>query len=133
MGLRAVVFDRCTTHAGLSALIGSRCYPDRLPESVTLPALVHHSPVSDNDAEYRTHSNVNNPVTRTVSRVQFDYYAKTGDQAELGGDQLFQAWSGYQSDDCDVGYAFIANRFATREDALKMFRQVIDVMVEHSV
>ena len=132
MGLRATVFSRCTTHAGLLALIGSRCYPDRLPESVTLPALVHHSPISSNDAEYRTHDNVNSPVTRTVSRVQLDYYAKTGDQAELGGDQLVQAWSGYQ-DDCDVGYAFIANRFATREDALKMYRQVVDVTIEHGI
>lgn len=132
MTLRAVVFARCTTHAGLSALIGTRCYPERVPENPTFPLVTFLAPVSRVDALYRTHSNVNSPVTRAQSRVQFNAYGATGDSAEAVADQVVQAWSGYK-DGCTVGSAFIANRLQNREDALKRFRAIVDVIIEHSV
>ena len=131
MTLRATIFSRCTTggHAGLSALIETRCYPDRLPENVTYPAVVYHAPISDDDSQYRTQDGA---TERTVSRVQFEGYDITGDGASAVGDQLRSAWSGY-SDGCTIGYAFVANRFMTREDGLNAYRDIVDIMIEHSV
>jgi hypothetical protein len=130
MTLRATIFTRCTTggHAGLSALIGLRCYPDRLPENVTYPAVVYHLISADNSA-YRTHDGA---TTREVSRVQFDCYAETGDGAAAVGDQVRAAWDGY-SDGCTIGYAWQANRIMTHEDGLKAWRAIVDIMIEHSV
>jgi hypothetical protein len=130
--LRETVFARCTTHVGLSALIGMRCYPERLVENAVYPAVTFIAPVSRVDDTYRTHSNVNSPVTRAVSRVQFNCFDDTGDGAEDVADQVIQAWSGFK-DGCDVGYAFIANKIATREDELKAFRFIVDVLIEHAV
>lgn len=132
MTLRTVVLDRCTGHAGLAALIGTRCYPERLIENTEYPAVTFIAPVSRADATYRTHSNVNSPVTRAVSRVQLNCFDSTGDGAEALADQAVQAWSGFK-DGCDVGYAFIANRIQNREDALKSFRAIVDVTIEHAV
>lgn len=131
MTLREAVFDRCTGHAGTAALIGIRCYPDRLPENVTYPALTYVAPVSVSNLEYRTHDNANSPTTREVSRVQFNSYDTTGDGAAALADQIRAAWDGYQ-DGCDIGYAFQANRIMTREDALNAYRVILDIMVEHS-
>ena len=132
MTLRTTVYDRCTGHAGTAALIVTRCYPDRLPENVTYPALTYVAPVSADDREYRTHDNVNSPTTREVSRVQFNCYDSTGDGAAALADQVRAAWDGYQ-DGCDIGYAFQANRIMTREDAIDAYRVILDVMVEHSI
>ena len=132
MTLRETVFSRCTTHAGIAALIGTRCYPERLPEDVTYPAISFIAPVAYDEKEYRTQDNDNVPVTRAVSTVQLNCYGGTGDAAEALADQAVQAWSGYHSD-CAVGYAFISNRIATREDGLNAYRTIVDVTVEHEV
>lgn len=132
MTLRETVFTRCTTHAGMAALIGSRCYPERLPENVSYPAISFIAPVSMVDAVYRTQDNVNSPVTRAVSRVQLNCYAETGDGAEALGAQAIQAWSGYKNG-CTIGYSFVANLISSREDAINVYRYIVDVMVEHSV
>lgn len=39
MSVETVLFDRMTTHSGLSALTNARCYPLTLPQNATLPAL----------------------------------------------------------------------------------------------
>lgn len=127
MTLRTTVFDRCMDYAGLE-LISTRCYPDRLPENATYPALVYFRVSADN-TPYRNHDGA---TTREVSRVQFDCYDETGDGAAALADQVRAAWDGY-SDECTVGYAFQANRIMTRADVLKVYRAIVDVMIEHSV
>ena len=128
MTLRETIFDRCTGHAGTTALIASRCYPVVLPENVTLPALSYIR-VSSVNEEYRDRDGV---TQREVSRVQFNCWAETGDGAAALGDQIRSAWDGY-SDDCTVGYAFQANRLSTREPGLNQFREIVDVLIEHPV
>ena len=128
MGLRQIIYERCTTHAGTAALVGDRVYPERLPDDVTYPAIRFLAPISNNSAQYRSHDGAGG---RTVSRAQLDGYAETGTEAEALADQLVAAWDGY-SDGCDVGYAFKANRRQTRADALDVFRAIVDVMIEHS-
>lgn len=39
MSVETVLRDRMTTHAGLTALINSRCYPLTIPQNATMPAL----------------------------------------------------------------------------------------------
>ena len=128
MTLRETVYDRCTGHAGTAALIGTRCYPDRLPEDVIYPALVFFR-VSANDSLTRDFDG--GPTAREVSRVQFDCYGETGDGAAALADQIRQAWHGY-SDGCTIGYAWQVNRIMTREDAINRYRAIVDVMIEHS-
>lgn len=128
MTLRTTVYDRCVGHAGIAALISTRCYPDRLPEDVTYPALTYFRVSADNSL-YRDHDGA---TTREVSRVQFNCFAETGDGAAALADQVRLAWDGY-SNACVVGYAWQVNRLMTREDAINAYRVIMDVMVEHAV
>lgn len=128
MGLRETVYSRCTTHAGMAALIAARCFPDRVPERPTFPLVVYHR-VSTDNSTYRDHDA---PTDREVSRIQLDCYASTSDGAAALADQARAAFDGWHSGSA-VGYAFQANRIATREDALNCYRQIVDVIVEHSV
>ena len=130
MTLRTIVYDLCVGHAGIAALVAARVYPDRLPKTVVYPALVYKTPISADNSDYRTHDT--GPTEREVVRVQFDCYALTGGGAAALADQVRAAWDGW-SDGCDVGYAFQANRIATREDALKAYRTIVDVMMEYKV
>lgn len=129
MTLRETVYSRCTGFAGISALIGTRCYPDRLPENVVYPAISYVAPVSSVDTDYRAHDST--PVERTVSRVQFNCYDDTGDGAAALADQVQLAWSGY-SNACVVGYAFVLNRISTHEDPIDAYRMIVDVSIEHA-
>jgi len=128
MTLRTTVYARCTDHAGIAELIGTRCYPGRLPEGVTYPALSYFRVSADN-TPYRDHDGA---TTREVSRVQFNAYAATGDGAAALADQVRAAWDGY-SDACIIGSAWQVNRFMTREDAINAYRAIVDVMIEHAV
>jgi len=76
MGIRATVFSR-VTGASAGSLVSTRCYPDMLPENVTMPA-IRYRVISYNDADYREHRNA---TERAFHRVQLDCYAKTQDGA----------------------------------------------------
>ena len=125
--LQKLVYARCTGYAALAAIIGTRCYPDRVPENATYPLVVYHAPISSTDAEYRTHGD---GTGRTQSGVQFDCYASTSIGAETLADAVAAAWNGY-SLTCNIGFAFVANRIAERQDDLNEYRQIVDVLIEH--
>ncbi len=130
MTLRSEIFDRCTTHAGLAALIGLRCYPTQLPENITYPALVYQI-ISEVDRPYRTQDNApaDTPVERATYRVQFEAFSETDDNAAAVVAQMRSAWSGYKSG-CTIGYAFIANTIQAYESSLRRYRHIVDVMIE---
>ena len=128
MGLRETIYSRCTTHAGTKALVTARVYPDLVPEDPTWPLIVYHR-VSANDGDYRDHDA---PTTREISRVQLDCYDDTSDGAADLADQVQAAFNGWSSGSA-VGWAFKANRVAGYDVALKAYRQVVDVMIEHEI
>lgn len=39
--IEEALYSRMTAHAGLAALVGTRVYPDQLPQNPTLPAVVY--------------------------------------------------------------------------------------------
>lgn len=128
MPLRTTVYTRCIDHAGTAALISTRCYPDRLPEDVTYPALTYFRVSADN-APFRSHDG--GPTAFETSRVQFNCYDETGDGAAALADQVRLAWDGY-SDACVISIAWQTNRLMTREDAINVYRAIVDIMIEHS-
>lgn len=132
MTLRSDIFDRCTTggHAGLSALIGLRCYPSRMPKNFTLP-LLRYRGISANDGYVRDRSSA---PGRAKNRVQFDCYAATSDAANALADQLVAAWSGYAGDGtgCTIGKCWMMNRTDAYNTALNRHRVIVDVQIERA-
>ena len=128
MGLRATIYSRCTSHAGTSALVAARVYPDLVPEDPTWPLIVYHR-ISANDSDYRDHDA---PTTREISRVQLDCYDDTSDGAADLADQVQAAFNGWSSGST-VGWAFKANRLADYDQSLNVYKQVVDVIIEHAI
>ena len=151
---RGVIYDITTGDSAVSAIIGDRCYPDVLPEDVTLPAISYIPHVSDDDSIYRTHDA--GPRLRTWTRTQFNLYADTGDEAESLSAAMTRLWSGQKASlgallletggfflletggyllldgYCTIGHSEIAGVTDTRDPALNRFRVILDVLVEHA-
>ena len=129
MTLRTTIYSRCTTggHAGLSALISTRCYPDTVPEDANTGKFVVYHLISQDDASYRDRSGA---TLRANSRVQFDCYDATGAGADALGEQVKAAWNGWTSG-CDVSRTRVLNRSQVYHEALDRYRQIVEVIIEH--
>lgn len=125
--LRHAIFDRCTTAPILDGLIGTRCYPSRLPDGVTLPALTYDQ-ISDDDFDYRAHGEA---AKRAVARITFNCWGSSADEAAEVADALIAAWTGYRSPP-DIGWAQIALRQDSFEESLGRNRTIVDVQVEYA-
>ena len=121
------VYINTTTNPTLNGLIGDRCYPIRLPNRATLPA-VTYAKISDDDAEFRAHGEA---TERTVSRVTFNVWADTPDEATTVAEALVAAWSGYRLPP-DIGWAQLALYIEAYEESLNRFRSTVDVRIEHA-
>lgn len=125
--LRANIYNRCTTYSPLATLIGNRCYPIRLPDSVTLPAITYRQ-LSDDDYDYRAHGE---GTDRTVGRVSFDCWGSSADESAEVADALIMAWTGYVLAS-DIGWSQIMLRLDEFEESLGRYRSVVDVQIEHA-
>ncbi len=66
MSVETDVFDALTGDAGVSALVSTRVYPQKLPEDVTFPAIA-----------YRYIDSVDYAGLKAAVRMQIDIYAAT--------------------------------------------------------
>jgi hypothetical protein len=131
MTLHSDIFDRCTSgHAGLSALISTRCYASRLIENYTTPC-VRFRGVTANNAYARTRDGA---AGRVKSRIQFDCYADTALAANALADQVWAAFDGWKGDGtgCTIGMCFGMNRTDSYQVQLNQHRVIVDVQVERS-
>lgn len=131
MGVRESLFARATTggHAGLAALIGTRCYPDRLPEDVTLPAL-RYQLISSPPSNYRDHDA--SPPDRWLHRIQVDGWDVSSNKAAALSDQMFDAFEGWSSGTA-VGGCRVENRFSDYDASLNRHRAMVEIVIDHKV
>jgi hypothetical protein len=67
MSLESDLYTALSTHGGLSALVGTRIYPNRLPDNPTLPAVVYQRITTNHNL-----ASGNVPLIR--ARMQLDCY-----------------------------------------------------------
>ena len=128
--VRFSVYSRATTHAGLSTLIGTRCWPKRLPETPTLPCMTYDI-VSFPDAEqYVDHDTNGTANSRGKHRIQLDGYANTPDEAAALGIQMFVAFQGWHDKSLGVGSSFVKNKFNADSLSIDAHREVVEIVVD---
>ena len=89
MRIEQALFNRLCTHVGLTAVVGNRIYPVRLPLRADYPAI--------------SYFRVSRPTTRTFGgtvagaspRFQFDCWAKSYADAKAVADQVIAALDGF--------------------------------------
>jgi hypothetical protein len=132
-GLAAGIVDFMS--AGLS--VGDRVYPLALPQDVDLPALAYRI-VSD--VPVISHSSQQDHVTYSgtrysVTRVQFDCYALTYDEAEALADELLAYAAGYRGlwGSVEVDRVDPDIRTDDWDEAPRLYRVIQDIFVGHRV
>lgn len=126
MGVRETVYTR-VTGASAGSLVSTRCYPDMLPENVTMPA-IRYRIISYNDESYREHRNA---TERAKQRVQLDCYATTSDGASDLADAVRTDFDGWTNGTA-VGWARCVMRIDDGwNDDINAYRWIVDVMLDH--
>jgi hypothetical protein len=130
MSLAAGIFDFMS---GLS--VGDRVYPMSLPQGVELPALVYRV-VSD--VPTISHSTAQDHPTYTgirhsFTRLQFDAYAESYDEAEALRDELVAYAAGYRGlwGDVEVDSVIPDLRLDDWDEAPVLYRVIQDLIVGH--
>lgn len=134
MSLEAAIFDFVSSDAGLTAILGAgpdcRCFPRRLPQETSRPALVY-SIVSD--APSYTHDQAGDPPSAPSynrTRVQFDLWGVDYEDLTALRDALFQGISGFRGTmgTVDIQSVFIAGQVDGFEPDTTSNRKIIDAM-----
>jgi hypothetical protein len=82
MSFSSALYAHLSTYAGLTALVGTRIYPQPMPQNVTLPAVTYQRIDGVRDDAYTR------AVGSTYVRVQLNAWAKTYLQADAIRTQL---------------------------------------------
>lgn len=123
MAVGDVMFARATDHSGVSALIGTRCYPLMLPQRPTLPAMTYQV-ISRVQRE-------SEPCVQQI-RVQVDSWAATyaGAQALAAAVRAaYDAWRSL-SGDTKIVWMQQVNEQDLYEAAPEMWRVSTDFLAQ---
>ena len=90
MPIEGTLYTRLTTHAGLSALIVDRVFPNHLPQDVTYPAISYRRVTAPRVSNYGSDAGI------VRARFQIDVWASSYDSASAVREQVrlaLQRWS----------------------------------------
>lgn len=125
--IEEVIFTKLTAHAGLSALIGSRVYPDQLPQRPTLPAITYQRISTQFHATRdQAHGSLERP------RFQFDCWAGSRATSRAVAQQLRLALVTLpQASNPRIDVALVQDDFNILEAEPNRFRAVMDAFIWH--
>lgn len=128
--LETALFDYLSTDPGVSALVGDRIYPVRLPEKAVLPAIAWNR-VSAN--RLNTYDAFEQTDAWVQARVQFNCWYNTAEGAIEVGEAVLLALSGYGGDMSGqlIGSSFAVNEFDTYEAATKLYRRILEFVISY--
>jgi hypothetical protein len=123
--LRGDLQEFLTDNVTIAALIGNRCYPDSLPQSVTYPALTY-SEVSGVRVR-----DLDGPTGRARLRISIHSWAETSMQREQLADAVRTALDGYAGamEGTSVGNVICENEFNIYEPDVPVYRKVQDYII----
>lgn len=132
MTIEADIRTALTGHAGLSALVGTRIYPDKLPQNPTYPAIVYQR-ISTPRAQA-----ISGTVASAAPRFQFSIYAKdasgvTGyDKSIAVATQLRAALLAMTGSTVTIHEVRLAGELGGWEDSPEITHRALDAIILHS-
>lgn len=110
---------------GVSALVGTRVYPMRLPERVTLPAIRYQSISMTSEVAHTGPSNLRH------YRIQLSIHASTYSSAQAVAAALYTAFDGKKSLFGPGTSCFVINDVSDFEDESGQYIRHVDVEPWH--
>jgi hypothetical protein len=106
MTIEAAIYDRATTHAGLSALVGNRVYPDLAELNVTDPWVTFHNVSGSSVEALADDTDIN------IDRFQIGAWSANKDTAILIREQIKAAFKRYKG--THAGIEIIDSHYITQ-------------------
>lgn len=123
-----MLYDRLSGHAGLSALVSTRIYPNVAPQNVTVPFVTYRRVSAVRESGF------GEDIGIVTSRFQLDMYAATYSGVRAIAEQVRAALQRYRASgtDPEVIDTFIENELETfdAEPAL-LHRAVTDIQIHY--
>ena len=123
-----MIYDRATGHAGLSALISTRFYPNVAPQGVTVPFVTYRRVSAVRPSAFGADAGV------VEARFQLDMYATTYSGVRAVAEQVRAAFQRWTNSSGTVVYdCFIVSELESfdAEPAL-LHRAVTDILVHYA-
>lgn len=119
MSVETALFTRLTsTHAGTAALIGTRCYPLRLPQKPTFPAVVYQRVSSSGQI---------GTTDRRTPRLQLSCWATTYAGARALAVQVRAALEEYA--DATIRMGRVVNEIDDFDETTELQRVILDAFL----
>lgn len=127
MGIRAAIYTRASTFAGLIALVGLRIHPKKLPQGEPLPAVVYQRISTPRYPTHQGSSGLASP------RFQFTCWGRTDIEAENVAAQVRAAFDGLHTtiDGVRIDAGLIDNELEDSDDDQDLHRVIVDVVLWH--
>ncbi len=122
------IYNELSNHAGLTALVSTRIYPDELPEGCVFPA------VRWGEASLTVDYSHEGDLNLDSTRRQFDCYAATRTGARDVADQVRAALAGKKTayQNIIIGAGFVDNALSGYDDGLQKWRYILDITLQYS-
>lgn len=122
MTIETDIFTRLSTFAGLMALIGTRIYPDLLPQNPTLPAVTLFKVSNPREITHSGDSSLQHP------HYQFSCWALTYGQVWAVAEQVRLALQGLTS----AGVGIYDNGYDLYDEETGYYHVAVDIIIWHS-
>lgn len=126
MSIESDLYSGLTGHAGLSALISTRLYPDVAPQNATRPYVVYQR------ISTRKFQAISGTVVAYLPRFQFSIYADTALSALNVAAQVQVALLAMSDSSVTIYERPLENERTTYEDQSHLFRRDFDAQILHS-
>jgi len=121
------IFTRLTTHSGLSALIGTRAFPMKMPQNYKLPCVVYQKIAGIETYSHDGDAGLYRP------RYQFSCYANSHSGVEALVVQLKSALTCYSDETLTTPWAvsFMDMEYEQYDPELDLYRVIVDYRIWH--
>lgn len=126
MSIESDLYSGLTGHAGLSALISTRLYPDVAAQNATRPYAVYQR-----ISTVKTQA-ISGVVVSELPRFQFSIYADTALSALNVAAQVQAALLAFAGSSVTIYERPLENERTVYEDESKLFRRDFDAQILHS-
>lgn len=128
MSIQTDVRDFLIADAAIAAIIGSRMYPDILPQNVTYPAISYSMAARESVRDIP-----NGPAGRARPRLTINAWSLVYDQASELSDAIRLRLDGFKGvmGASDVGAIRLDNMFDVFEDEVQAYRILNDYIISH--
>jgi len=122
----ADLYTHLSGYAGLSAYVGSKVYPNKVPQTAAAPYLMYFQVYREKNYTYAGYNGT------SIYSMQISAYATTDDEVRLITDQVAAAMAAYPMANRKIGFAYQKDENSTWREDLGLYEIDMDFDIFYS-